>query len=177
MSKRVVAWDPTVVTVQDGTDERSTSSIAVTGVVPPDALQEEAFQAMVPELLSDFHTDTNVLFFAFGQTGSGKTHTMLGDVDSLASKQPVPGWGVSPRVVYATLQSMRDWRATGVHSVLLASAVEFYCGAAFDLGDSGWPRAEVTIDPEANVFGVKSTELTSTRSTCSFLLRVIMVIY
>ena len=44
-----------------------------------------------------------------------------------------------------------------MRSVLRASAVEFYCGAAFDLDTGG----EVTIDREANVFGARAKELTS----------------
>ena len=158
VNKKIAKWDATTVSVQDD-DLRETTTFDVTGVIPPETEQEEACNTMVPDLLNAFKTDCNVLLFAYGQTGSGKTHTMLGEIKSLSSAEPLPGWGIFPRVVHSTLQSMQEWRAAGVHCVLLASAVEFYCGAAFDLNSDGNVKNEVTIDREANVFGTKSKVL------------------
>jgi len=169
--KRLAGWDATTVTMKDN-DLRENTRFRVTGIIPPDVEQEEAFNTMMPELLDAFKANSNVFCFAYGQTGSGKTHTMLGEIESLSSTEPVPGWGVFPRVVHSTLQSMREWRAVGVRSVLLASAVEFYCGGAFDLNSAGAAKNEVTIDREANVFGTRSTELKSVKQLKKWITRM-----
>mmetsp|Transcript_12494 Transcript_12494/g.31553 ORF Transcript_12494/g.31553 Transcript_12494/m.31553 type:complete len:134 (-) Transcript_12494:55-456(-) len=49
---------------------------------------------MLPKLVDGFHADSSVLFFAYGQTGSGKTHTILGEISSLSSAEPVSCWGI-----------------------------------------------------------------------------------
>ena len=51
-----------------------------------------------------------------GSPGSGKTYTMLGEIESLASPAPVPGWGIFPRIVHGTLEQMKAWRGDGVQS-------------------------------------------------------------
>ncbi|KAK3246993.1 hypothetical protein CYMTET_43498 [Cymbomonas tetramitiformis] len=162
VSKQLVSWDRASVKMRDS-DRNDTTRYRYTGVIPPEMEQEEAFNAMLPNMLTDFQANNrNVLFFAYGQTGSGKTHTILGETESLASVEPAPGWGIFPRVVHSTLQLMQQWREAGVRSVLVASAVEFYCGAAFDLSSAASIKSEVTIDREANVFGARSKEITST---------------
>ena len=164
-------WDATSVTVQDQ-DTRDSSRFGLTGVIAPETGQVEACNAMIPELLEAFQIDSNVLFFAYGQTGSGKTHTMLGEIESLSSSVPVDGWGILPRVVYSTLQVMKSWQSEGVQSVLLASAVEFYCGAAFDLNSAGGRKNEVTIDRDASIFGARSKEITSPKQLKKWITRM-----
>lgn len=122
--------------------------------------------------MRSFHADCNVMFFAYGQTGSGKTHTMLGGVDSLASPVPVPGWGLFPRVVHHTLEAQNKWRAQGTQSLLLASAVEFYCMGATDLNAKAGMSLPVTIDRDAQVFGASLIELTSTAQLKAWILRM-----
>ena len=87
---------------------------------------------------------------------------MLGEVDSLSSATPVPGWGLFPRLVHHTLQAMAEWRDSGTQSILLASAVEFYCMGCTDLNNQASRSSPVTLDREAQAFGVTSTELKST---------------
>lgn len=169
VSKQLVGWDSTSATVRErGRDTR----YEVTGIVPPGMQQEETFRAVAPELLDTFFRNGNVIFFAYGQTGSGKTHTMLGEIESLASADPVPGWGIFPRVVHATLKKIDEWRSHGAQAVLLASAVEFYCGTAFDLNSDPNGKSEVTIDGNANLFGTRSKEITSTRQLKRWIMRM-----
>jgi len=161
VSKKLASFDEERVTMQDD-DLRQKKTYEVTNVIAPDVDQEGTFKATCPELLEAFHTDMNVLFFAYGQTGSGKTHTMLGEVESLSSAEPVAGWGIFPRIVHATLERMKQRRASGRPSVLLASAVEFIYGCAFDLNSRYRDaKTEVTIDRDANVLGTRSKEVKS----------------
>eukprot|EP00928_Gymnodinium_smaydae_P004270 TRINITY_DN11473_c0_g1_i1.p1 TRINITY_DN11473_c0_g1~~TRINITY_DN11473_c0_g1_i1.p1 ORF type:complete len:1078 (+),score=154.72 TRINITY_DN11473_c0_g1_i1:45-3278(+) len=172
VNKRLASYDEGSLTVKDD-GAGMVDKFEVTKVVPPEAQQQEAFDTMMPDLLESFKSNQNVFFFAYGQTGSGKTHTMLGEIDSLASETPVPGWGIFPRVVHSTLESMKQWRSSGVHSILLVSAVEFYCMAAFDL-NSKYRNAknEVTLDNQANVFGTKSKIVKSVKGLRKWICRM-----
>jgi len=73
------------------------------------------------------------MIFAYGQTGTGKTTTMFGFPESLASESTHPGWGLLPRAVHATLDKIAERSKEGVCSLLLLSAVEYYCFVAYDL--------------------------------------------
>eukprot|EP00927_Polykrikos_kofoidii_P081232 TRINITY_DN7844_c0_g1_i4.p1 TRINITY_DN7844_c0_g1~~TRINITY_DN7844_c0_g1_i4.p1 ORF type:complete len:1190 (+),score=219.62 TRINITY_DN7844_c0_g1_i4:74-3643(+) len=171
VSKKVAHWDEKSVTVQDD-DRGETRTFAVTRIIPPEWDQVQTFGTIAPELLEAFTSDVNVLFFAYGQTGTGKTHTMLGEVESLASPVPTAGWGIFPRVVHSSLETMKRWRAEGIYSVLLASAVEFYCGVGFDLNSDPQGKTEITIDREANIFGTRSKEIRSTRQLRKWIMRM-----
>lgn len=148
-------------TIKDD-DRRKNQVVNITAVVPPEATQAETFDTLLvaSDLLTAFHTDENVLFFAYGQTGTGKTHTMLGPSDSIGAASRVDGWGLFPRLVDATLQVMENWRAQGITACLQVSAVEFYCGRAFDLLTK--PKNEVCVDTECRIYGQTNVPLTST---------------
>ena len=60
---------------------------------------------------------------------------MFGQADSLKLVDENPGWGLLPRTVHATLAEIERRSKHGIRSVLLLSAVEFYCFQAFDLAD------------------------------------------
>ena len=96
-------------------------------VFPVTCTQEDVSGSVLPGLLSDFWGGTSGMIFAYGQTGTGKTHTMFGVAESLASESEDPGWGLLPRAVHATLEHIGEVQAQGVRSVLLLSAIEFYC--------------------------------------------------
>lgn len=117
--------------------DRGTTYDYMNGVFPVDCSQEDVADAVLPDLLGDFWGDKNVMIFAYGQTGTGKTHTMFGRPESLTMTEDNPGWGLLPRAVHATLRCIEERAAADVHSVLLLSAVEFYCYQVFDLSDSG----------------------------------------
>jgi hypothetical protein len=104
-------------------------------VFPVDCTQNDVADKMLPDCLEDFWNDRNVMIFAYGQTGTGKTHTMFGVQDSLTETTENSGWGLLPRAVHATLRKMEERVAHGVHSLLLLSAVEFYCFQGYDLAD------------------------------------------
>mmetsp|Transcript_37695 Transcript_37695/g.59625 ORF Transcript_37695/g.59625 Transcript_37695/m.59625 type:complete len:470 (+) Transcript_37695:87-1496(+) len=104
-------------------------------VFPVDCTQNDVAGKMLPDSLEDFWGDRNVMIFAYGQTGTGKTHTMFGVHDSLRETTENPGWGLLPRAVHATLNKMEEREADGIHSLLLLSAVEFYCYQGYDLAD------------------------------------------
>lgn len=104
-------------------------------VFPVDCAQADVADAILPRLLDDFWSDGNVMIFAYGQTGTGKTHTMFGVQDSLTATTDNPGWGLLPRVVHATLNKIQERAGHGIHTILLLSAVEFYCGQCYDLAD------------------------------------------
>ena len=92
---------------------------------------------------------------------------MLGPSGSIGSAEPVEEWGVFPRLVHATILAVEKWRAAGQGALLTASAIEFYCGKAFDLLTK--PKVEVFIDKQANIYGASSQELTSTTQLGEFL--------
>ena len=150
-------------------DRRGVIPFDFTALIPPEGTQADAFEAMLvrSRLMEAFHSDQNVLFFAYGQTGSGKTHTMLGERGSISSDVPVDGWGMFPRLVHATLQSMEAWRAAGVACELTASAVELYCGAAFDL--LARPKAVVMVDKFAKFYGQRALRITSAAQVADFI--------
>ena len=105
-------------------------------VFPIGCTQDDVGKEILPGLLNDFWTERNVMIFAYGQTGTGKTTTMFGFPDSLTSETPHEGWGLLPRAVYATLQHNAARARQGIHSLLLLSAVEYYCFMAYDLADT-----------------------------------------
>lgn len=102
-------------------------------VFPVDCTQEDVARDILPGLLDDFWNDRNGMIFAYGQTGTGKTTTMFGFPESLASESTHPGWGLLPRAVHATLDKIAERSKEGVCSLLLLSAVEYYCFVAYDL--------------------------------------------
>ena len=104
-------------------------------VFPVDCAQADVASEVLPGLLNDFWTDRNAMIFAYGQTGTGKTHTMFGVEDSLTATSENIGWGLLPRAVHETLRQIKEREAQGIHSVLLLSAIEFYCYQAYDLAD------------------------------------------
>ena len=104
-------------------------------VFPVDCSQEDVGKDVLPGLLDDFWNDRSGVIFAYGQTGTGKTTTMFGFPESLTSESEHPGWGLLPRAVHATLERMAERAKEGVCSVLLLSAVEFYCFVAYDLAN------------------------------------------
>merc|ERR1719410_375044 len=54
----------------------------------------------------------------------------------------------------------------------MASAVEFYLGAGFDLNSDPNGKTEVDIDRDGNIFGVRSKELTSTQQLKKWIMRM-----
>jgi len=112
----------------------------MSNVFPVDCTQNDVAGKMLPGSLEDFWGERNVMIFAYGQTGTGKTHTMFGVQDSLTETTENPGWGLFPRAVHATLRKMEERIAHGIHSLLLLSAVEFYCYQGYDLADEAGKR-------------------------------------
>ena len=163
------SFTDTVVKLND-TGRREKPEFPLTKVIQPEADQEGAFNTAIVEsgLLDSFLTDADVLFYAYGQTGSGKTHTMLGVTASLKEATPNDGWGLFPRVVYATLKKMEA--KAGTHSILTVSAVEFYCFGAFDLDSK--PKGPVTITADCKVLGATETRLNSASDLAEYLPRV-----
>ena len=105
-------------------------------VFPVTCTQEDVGNDVLPGLLADFWGERSGMIFAYGQTGTGKTTTMFGFPESLTSETDDPGWGLLPRAVHATLEKMAERAKTeGVQSLLLLSAVEFYCFQAYDLAN------------------------------------------
>lgn len=168
LAKAINAWDAASITIKDD-DRREEKAFRVTAVVPPESNQAETFDVLLVAsgLLAAFHGDENVLFFAYGQTGTGKTHTMLGPSESIGVKAPVDGWGVFPRLVHTTLQFVESCRKSGNAACLTASAVEFYCGHAFDLLTK--PKGEVMVDKECQIYGQTSLPITSTEQLGEFI--------
>ena len=104
-------------------------------VFPVTCSQEDVGNDVLPGLLADFWGERSCMIFAYGQTGTGKTTTMFGFPESLTSEDEHPGWGLLPRAVHATLGKMAERAKEGVRSLLLLSAVEFYCFLAYDLAN------------------------------------------
>ena len=102
-------------------------------VFPVDCTQEDVAEDILPGLLDDFWNDRSGMIFAYGQTGTGKTTTMFGFPESLMSESMHPGWGLLPRAVHSTLEQIAERSKQGVCSLLLLSAVEYYCFIAYDL--------------------------------------------
>eukprot|EP00438_Fugacium_kawagutii_P015331 Skav233072 [mRNA] locus=scaffold1468:219503:220621:- [translate_table: standard] len=128
---------------------------------------------MMPEFIEAFMTfeGHNVLFFAYGQTGTGKTHTMLGTDESLQSSSFHEGWGIFPRTVDQIFKSLETRASSGeIQYTLLASAVEFYLGAVFDLLGDHLP---CDLDPlEKQPVGQIKIHLQNLADLMSFLRQV-----
>ena len=139
-------------------------------VLGPDSMQEGVYDTIAPELLEGFLVgENNALLFAYGQTGTGKTHTMFGPGESHKSATPHEDWGLLPRVVHATLESMQA--STGSKSAILAlSAIEFYCFAAWDLNAD--VRNLVTMTSTGDVYGHTYTQVQSVTEISGFIDRV-----
>jgi hypothetical protein len=179
-SQTIDTFDADSLTIKD-TGKRSEEVFKLSKMVLPNEDQESTFNTSIVSsgLLQSFHGDTNVLFFAYGQTGSGKTHTMLGVTNSLSAPTPNDGWGLFPRVVYATFEQIAAWKAEGTHAILTVAAVEFYCNGAFDLDVHKNPKAKklppknpVTVTTDARVLGASETILTSAADLAEYLPRV-----
>lgn len=168
LGKGLEHWDHEHITIRDN-DRRELNTTKLTGVVPPEADQVQTFQELFVDsgLMLAFHSSQNVLFFAYGQTGTGKTHTMLGVKDSIGTATPSDGWGIFPRLVNGTLEAMEEMRAQGQACALMASAVEFYCGGAFDLLTS--PKRAVMIDKQAQIYGQMNVPMTSPAQLAEFI--------
>lgn len=104
-------------------------------VFPVTCTQEDVGNDVLPGMLADFWGERSGMIFAYGQTGTGKTTTMFGFPESLTSESEDPGWGLLPRAVHATLERIAERAKEGVRSLLLLSAVEFYCFLAYDLAN------------------------------------------
>lgn len=139
-------------------------------VFPVDCAQEDVANEILPDLLNDFWSNKNAMIFAYGQTGTGKTHTMFGVADSLKETSDNPGWGLLPRAVHATLRHIEERAASGIQSVLLLSAVEFYCGQAFDLADKA--GKQMCTMKGHQVIGNSYQRCTSPAALAEFLERV-----
>ena len=138
-------------------------------VIGPESTQEQVYDTVAPDLLDGFLAgDNNALLFAYGQTGTGKTHTMFGPSASLASPTPHDDWGLLPRVVNASIQHAAA--ETGKVFKLALSAIEFYCFAAWDLNAD--VRNLVTATPGGDIFGHRSTEISSVDEIAPFIERV-----
>ena len=90
---------------------------------------------------------------------------MFGPAASLASPTPHDDWGLLPRIVNTTIQSME-----GKTAKLFMSAIEFYCWAAWDLNAE--ERNIVTINNAGEVYGHTFTEIAGTGDIASFIERV-----
>ena len=104
-------------------------------VFPVTCTQEDVGNDVLPGMLADFWGERSGMIFAYGQTGTGKTTTMFGFPESLTSESEDPGWGLLQRAVHATLERIAERAKEGVRSLLLLSAVEFYCFLAYDLAN------------------------------------------
>eukprot|EP00929_Paragymnodinium_shiwhaense_P030203 TRINITY_DN17154_c0_g1_i1.p1 TRINITY_DN17154_c0_g1~~TRINITY_DN17154_c0_g1_i1.p1 ORF type:complete len:503 (-),score=91.83 TRINITY_DN17154_c0_g1_i1:161-1669(-) len=136
VEKQLGAFDEkSVRIVHHDQGKKETSHDYMSGVFPTDCTQVDVADNVLPDLLEDFWSDKNAMIFAYGQTGTGKTHTMFGMADSLTKTEENPGWGLLPRAVHATLKKIEERRASGINSVLLLSAMEFYCMCGYDLAD------------------------------------------
>jgi hypothetical protein len=82
----------------------------------------------------------NAMLLAYGQTGTGKTHTIFGAAEAAVTDEREEEWGIFPKVVNLTLQTMK---AKGAFFKLTLSATEFYLGQCFDLLNK---KAPVGID-------------------------------
>lgn len=137
VEKQLGAFDESSVTiVSHDQGGKETAYRYPSKVFPVSCSQEDVGNEILPGMLEDFWGERSVMIFAYGQTGTGKTTTMFGFPDSLSSESADPGWGLLPRAVHATLDHIAARTRQGIRSLLLLSAVEFYCGLAYDLSDS-----------------------------------------
>ena len=135
MEKQLGSFDERAIKIVSHDKGQEDTYDYMSTVFPVDCTQEDVANDALPDLLEDFWTDRNAMIFAYGQTGTGKTHTMFGVADSLSSTSEDPGWGLLPRAVHATLRRIEERAAQGTRSLLLLSAVEFYCYQAYDLAN------------------------------------------
>lgn len=101
----------------------------------PETEQEEMFDKVGKQTITDFLKGYNGTIFAYGQSGSGKTFSMLGpeDVTNALAKDfnSVPEevtklYGITPRAVIQIFQTINEYVRTGNECTLHCSYIEIY---------------------------------------------------
>lgn len=112
----------------------ASSDFEFSGVLRPEATQEDTFGEVWPALRSclDGH---NVCIFAYGQTGAGKTRTMIGDAEDP---------GVAPRALKSLFQVVKD-ESEEENRILSVSMLEIYMDNVKDLLASPQPSKPLEV--------------------------------
>ena len=101
----------------------------------PETEQEEMYEKVGKQTITDFLKGYNGTIFAYGQSGSGKTFSMLGpeDVTNALAKDfnSVPEevtklYGITPRAVIQIFQTINEYVAAGNECTLHCSYIEIY---------------------------------------------------
>jgi hypothetical protein len=97
--------------------------------------QEEMYEKVGKQTITDFMNGFNGTIFAYGQSGSGKTFSMLGpeDVTEALSKdfKSVPEkvqalYGITPRAVIQMFEVINEYVSQGSQCTLHVSYIEIY---------------------------------------------------
>jgi hypothetical protein len=97
--------------------------------------QDEMYDKVGKQTISDFMNGFNGTIFAYGQSGSGKTFSMLGpeEVTEQLAKDfnSVPEnvqqlYGITPRAVIQMFQTINEYVSQGSQCVLTANYIEVY---------------------------------------------------
>lgn len=104
-------------------------------ILTPEAEQEEMYEKVGKQTITDFMNGFNGTIFAYGQSGSGKTFSMLGpeDVTEALSKdfKSVPEkvqsfYGITPRAVIQMFETINEYVSQGSQCILHVSYIEIY---------------------------------------------------
>ena len=104
-------------------------------LLTPDSEQDEMYEKVGKQTISDFLNGYNGTIFAYGQSGSGKTFSMLGpeDVTNALAKDfnSIPEeitklYGITPRAVIQIFQTINEYVSKGNECILSCSYIEIY---------------------------------------------------
>lgn len=137
-------------------------------VITPEKTQQETFDLTMHQFLDAWMLKAyNVQLLAYGQTGTGKTHTMFGTRESLSSDEPHADWGLFPRIVHFCLKTaVAAYKVYSGRWLLMASAVEFYLGKAYDLIAD---HVDVEMDAEGLPLGLATVKINAVSDLVPFL--------
>lgn len=104
-------------------------------ILHANAEQDEMYEKVAKQTITDFMNGFNGTIFAYGQSGSGKTFSMLGPdevVEQLAKDfSSVPEnvqqmYGITPRAVIQMFEAIGEFTANGSQCSLITSYIEVY---------------------------------------------------
>lgn len=119
----------------NGTIKLRDKSFTYDYILNADTEQDQMYDKVGRQTITDFMNGFNGTIFAYGQSGSGKTFSMLGpeDVtDALAKDfKSVPEkvtqlYGITPRAVLQMFESINEYAGQGSSCILYTSYIEVY---------------------------------------------------
>ena len=104
-------------------------------LLTPDSEQDEMYERVGRQTISDFLNGYNGTLFTYGQSGSGKTFSMLGPEEVINAlvkdftsvpKELTKLYGIIPRAVIQIFQTINEYVSQGNECILSCSFIEIY---------------------------------------------------